>query len=382
MTETTDLLVAHIAHPTSSPSALAQALDQLSAEVRHFCDPSETLNQLPLSAEVVFLVERSALTGGGMMWLILLAEARRGPIVLIEDERDRDPGAALRAGVQSVVFAADFHSAIAVENLVVDAFDHFERRATNRTVRWDGVLPNRSSATRSRAGTVDPTELRAYLRDSMNEFRTPLTAVVEFASLLGDGLAGPLNEKQSDYTSYILEACAELLELHGDFRQSAGLRLGGNPERVESFGLIHAIEEALIGVRTTRVTFRIDANDEAVRVKCERNALVMVVARLAQRAAKCSTRDSEIVIRMRAVAGVKVEVAVIDNGPVPTEGDIRLLDEGTVRSGDLSKSVTQVFGIGIELARAVLLRQGTPLELSATADCRGQLAFSLPIVAA
>lgn len=382
MTRTTDLLVAHIAQPTSTPSILAQALNGLPGEVLHFSDPSESLKHLPLSSEVVFLVERSALAGGGMMWLIVLAEARRGPIVLVEEDHEQDSGAAMRAGVQSVVYATDFESSASVESLVHDAFDQFERRDRRQNVRWDGTLPRRSSTRRPDADAVDAPGLRSFVRDSLNEFRTPLTAVVEFASILADGVAGSLNSKQDEYTRYILEACTELLELHGDFREGAEQRLGAKPVQEETFGLAYAIEEALLGVRGTRVSFRIDANDEGLMIGGDREALVKVIARVAQRAAKCSTRESEVVVQVRAVAGVKVEIAVLDNGPAPTEGDIRLLKEGTVQNGDLSKSVTQVFGIGIELARTLLLRRGSQLELTRTGDRGGQLSFCLSLVAA
>lgn len=384
MTRTTHPLVAHIACQGPTPSPLATALAGLPGPVLRFEEASSCLNSVPSHGEVVFLVERSALPAGGLMWLILLAESRRGPVILVENGRDHDPGAALRAGVHCVVCAPDFTRTASVQSLVLDAFEQFERRAPRspwKHARRTGELPPPPGRTPSNgAGTgIDAIDVRAYLRDALNEFRTPLTAAVEFASILDDGIAGPLNAKQREYAGYIIEACHELLELYGDFRHSAGLRLGANDPDGQVFKIGYAVEEALAVLKTTRVTFRLDEPDKPVKVYGDRDALVTAISRIAQRAAKCSTRGSEVVVRLRNVANVRVEIAVLDHGPTPTENDTQLLCDGLVNRGELTKSVTQVFGVGMELARAVVLGHGSELELAARGERGARIAFSLPI---
>lgn len=381
MTRTTHPLVAHVAPAGLQDSDLSRALAGLPGPVLTFDDASRCLNEVPLHGELVFLIERAALPAGGMMWLILLAESHRGPVILIDDARERDPSPALRAGAQCVVYAEDFEQTASIQALVLEAFAHFERRAPRSPWKngHHGELAPVSSATSSNPFGVDSGELRAYLRDALNEFRTPLTAATEFAAILSDGIAGPLNAKQHEYSTYIIEACQELIELYDDFRRSAGMRLGGPRHQHEVFKLDYAVEEALATLRTTRVSFRLDEAEEAVSVCADRSALITTISRIAQRAAKCSPRGAEVTVRLRTVAGVRVEIAILDQGPPPTASDTRLLREGLLVQGDLTKSVTQVFGVGMELARAILMSHGAELELSPQGERGARIAFTLPI---
>ena len=356
-------VIAHLTPPGRETSPLHTALAALQEEVLRFQDPGSCLEGVPRHEPVVFLVERSALTRGGLMWLILLAEADRGPVVLF-DQDDGDRGPALRAGVQRVISESEIASPSQLESLLLDCFAEFERRTPPET---------------SPESLADEARVRRYVRDAVNEFRTPLTAIIEFASILADGIGGALNDKQQDYVRFVLEASDELEEHFDDFRTSLELQLDEPPMASNEFDLLYAVEEAVASVRTGRTTFRIDAPDRDCMVVGDRKSLVRAIARLAKRASKRSPKGSEVGVRLRPVAGAYVELALLDRGMDPAACDIELLDAGLVENGEHSKSVAQVFGLGVEVARAILEQHGVTLELTPREGGGSTAAFTLSL---
>ena len=154
MTRTTLPLVAHVAAPAgSTPSPLTEALSGLPGQVLSFTDASQCLAGVPPHGEMVFLVERSAMPPGALMWLILLAESRRGPVILVEDDAQGgstpDADSAMRAGVHCVVHAVDFARTASLQALVLDAFGEFERRAPAYAVEADQARRRSPAAPRT-----------------------------------------------------------------------------------------------------------------------------------------------------------------------------------------------------------------------------------------
>ena len=67
----------------------------------------------------------------------------------------------------------------------------------------------------------DALERAARLRDDFvhhvsYELRSPLTNIIGFTELLGDGTVGPLNPRQRDYADHIMRSSAALLAILND----------------------------------------------------------------------------------------------------------------------------------------------------------------------
>jgi signal transduction histidine kinase len=55
------------------------------------------------------------------------------------------------------------------------------------------------------------------------ELRSPLTNIIGFIQLLGEGAVGPLNPKQREYTGYVLKSSAALLAIINDILDLASI---------------------------------------------------------------------------------------------------------------------------------------------------------------
>ena len=64
---------------------------------------------------------------------------------------------------------------------------------------------------------IDAEKLRNdFVHHVSYELRSPLTNIIGFTQLLGDGSIGPLNVKQREYAGYILKSSAALLAIIND----------------------------------------------------------------------------------------------------------------------------------------------------------------------
>jgi signal transduction histidine kinase len=97
------------------------------------------------------------------------------------------------------------------------------------------------------------------------ELRTPLTNIIGFAQLLADGVVGPLNEKQLEYTGYVTKSSAALLAIINDILDLASIDAGALDLRTEEVDVAEAMKAAAEGIQDrlteSSIELRIVATD-------------------------------------------------------------------------------------------------------------------------
>lgn len=88
-----------------------------------------------------------------------------------------------------------------------------------------------------------------FLATVSHELRTPLTSVIGFSEMLIEGLAGPLNEEQSDYVKTILDRGEELLTLISHVLEMSQLEVGTLRLDLESQPLSRILARAVETLR-------------------------------------------------------------------------------------------------------------------------------------
>ncbi len=96
-------------------------------------------------------------------------------------------------------------------------------------------------------------ENTARLRDDFvhhvsYELRSPLTNIIGFAQLLGEGVAGPLNERQKDYAGHISRSSGSLLVIINDILDLASIDNGTVTLDLAPVDLKQTVEEAVQGL--------------------------------------------------------------------------------------------------------------------------------------
>jgi len=96
---------------------------------------------------------------------------------------------------------------------------------------------------------IDAEKLRNdFVHHVSYELRSPLTTIIGFIQLLGDGAIGPLNEKQREYIGYVMKSSAALLAIINDILDLASIDMDAmelSPEDVDIKQTILAAAEGV-----------------------------------------------------------------------------------------------------------------------------------------
>jgi len=113
----------------------------------------------------------------------------------------------------------------------------------------DGVNVERALTERNQALEAAERLRDDFVHHVSYELRSPLTNIIGFIQLLGDSSVGPLNEKQREYTNYVLKSSAALLAIINDILDLATIDRDAMELRAEDVDIAKTIREAAEGVQ-------------------------------------------------------------------------------------------------------------------------------------
>jgi signal transduction histidine kinase len=220
----------------------------------------------------------------------------------------------------------------------------------------------------------------AFLARMSHELRTPLNVVLGFADLLGEQVAGPLNDRQSAYTEDIRASARHLVDLVDDVFDLARADSGGVqivPTMVDVRGLL---EDALSLVRRQvtdkRLSVTLTVLADVPDIEVDRLKIRQVVVNLLSNAAKFTAAGGRISITARP-AGDGVAVIVRDTGVGIAYADRERIFEEYAQSGAPREGT----GLGLPLARRLVELHGGTLRLVTTSPLGSSFEFFLPALA-
>ena len=133
---------------------------------------------------------------------------------------------------------------------------------TTASVNVERALTERNQA------LIDTEKLRNdFVHHVSYELRSPLTNIIGFIQLLGDGSIGSLNPKQSEYVGYVMKSSAALLAIINDILDLATIDTGATELNLQSIDILATIKAAVEGVQDrlaeSSLTLQIVAPDDA-----------------------------------------------------------------------------------------------------------------------
>jgi len=194
------------------------------------------------------------------------------------------------------------------------------------------------------------TALDVYSDDIVHELRTPLTSVLEFASILEDGLAGELNEKQAEYLAYIHSSAGDLAQDIEALRQRSS-RVGVAPQE-----LLPLEADAWHAVLEQALPWEVEGQQLSGVVCGDVDELESCLRQLAIHARRASRGKP---VRCEHVSdGDEVILRLTYETRRPESHDQALLRQGWCEQAGRPRTLARVFGLSLDLARILALRMG------------------------
>lgn len=219
--------------------------------------------------------------------------------------------------------------------------------------------------------------------DVSHEFRTPLAVIKEFASIISDGLAGPVSDQQEQYLKIMSGAVVDLNHMVEDLLDSSKLRAGRlrverRPYSVEKiFGAARATLARKASSRSILIEEQVE--DGLPDVFADEEKVRRVISNLMTNAIKFSPEGSTIILSAtRSEVPGEVRIGVTDRGPGLSEEDIDSLF-GRFQQVSTARSVAaKGFGLGLSIAEELTWLNLGKISVESEKGNGATFSFTLP----
>jgi hypothetical protein len=223
-----------------------------------------------------------------------------------------------------------------------------------------------------------------FVDNVSHEFRTPLTVIMEYVSLLRDGLAGAVNEEQLGLLDITMDRADDLNNMINDMLDVSKLGAGilgcyRTSSRMET--IVEHIRPSLEKKAAIRgATVKVEIDSGLPGVYCDPEKIGRVLINLAVNAIKFSGQPGQVRIHVALDPLVsQVVVSVVDNGPGIDPQRLGELFKRFKQLGAESRGSTKGFGLGLNIARDLIHLNFGEVRVESQVGVGSTFAFTVPV---
>jgi signal transduction histidine kinase len=219
-----------------------------------------------------------------------------------------------------------------------------------------------------------------FLANMSHELRTPLNSIIGFAGVLGQGMAGPLNEEQAREVDMIRRSGDHLLALVNDILDLERIEEGAPEAVVSEFAIAGLLRDVVSTMRPlakdkgVRLTVACPAE---ARITSDRGKLEQVLLNLVGNAVKF-TDEGEVTLTC-TFEKERVLLAVRDTGlGIPSEELPRVMEDfhQVERLDGMKPEGT---GLGLAISRRLVALLGGSISIESTPGLGSTFTVQLPL---
>lgn len=222
-----------------------------------------------------------------------------------------------------------------------------------------------------------------FVENVSHEFRTPLTVIREFTSIIRDGLDGPVTARQSEHLNKVLHRTDDLALMVDDMldisKLGAGL-LGVWRKKCQAGDLIDNVAGLLKSrACSKRITLSVDAPRDLPAVFCDEEKARRVIMNLAVNAIKFASEGGNVEIWARKQGeGPDIEIGVTDDGPGISHENLQIVFERFRQVGQRLSASTKGFGLGLNIAKELVALNLGQINVASKLGGGSTFSFTLP----
>lgn len=236
-----------------------------------------------------------------------------------------------------------------------------------------------------------------FLATVSHELRTPLTSIIGFSEMLAKGIAGPLNEEQTEYAVTILERGEELLRLITHVLEMSKMEMGTmrlNLEAVWLGDIVHrAFSAASIPAERASVHLVDELEQGIPRVVVDADKIQQVLVNLVSNAIKFNRPNGHVSVRAELApmrrpfeedffgeeTADALRVSVSDTGIGIPEDQLGRIFDAFYQVDSSSTRQHGGAGLGLSIVRKLIEAHGGEVWVESILGAGTTFHFTLPI---
>jgi signal transduction histidine kinase len=216
---------------------------------------------------------------------------------------------------------------------------------------------------------------RRAASDLAHDLATPATVLESQLQAMVDGVV-PADAAQIERARAAAAGLSGVIAQLGELTQAEAAPLQRSPERVEIADLAREIVASLDGLLRDRgVTAVVEAGTGDANAHVDRGQLTRALRNLVTNAIQHSPPDGSV--RISIGGGSSAEIRITDEGPGIADEDLPYVFERFYRA-DRSRGRTPGSGIGLTVARELIVANGGSVDVEATAPTGTTFRVTLP----
>ncbi len=223
-----------------------------------------------------------------------------------------------------------------------------------------------------------------FLANMSHELRTPLNSIIGFTEFLIDEKPGPLQPKQQEYLSDVLNSARHLLQLINDVLDLAKVEAGKMELHPETFPVRKAIEEVTAVIKgianKKHIAVSIEVSDGLDAVKLDQHKFRQLLYNLLSNAVKFTDEGGKVDIHARRLDLHRFEVQVHDTGIGIKAEDIKRLFTGFEQLDSGPARRFEGTGLGLALTKKIIEFQGGRIGVESESGKGSTFIVVLPVM--
>ncbi|MFT5138877.1 MAG: two-component system sensor histidine kinase/response regulator [Lysobacterales bacterium] len=227
-------------------------------------------------------------------------------------------------------------------------------------------------------------EIQYFYHTLSHELKTPLTAALEFTSIVIDGLAGDLNEDQSKYLNIAHESCSHLAIYVNDLLDMTRLDTGKMSLNRQPVALGPLILRVQTIMQTEAAKKKIHLNDELEsgleKMVVDKSRIMQILINLYNNALKFTPEGGSILVKLYQDPQRPewVEISLTDTGCGINQDQIEYLFRRYYQVDSTSPTQSEGFGLGLYLCHELMKLHGGKIHVESEPGKGSTFILSLP----
>ncbi|HVT88552.1 MAG TPA: ATP-binding protein [Tepidisphaeraceae bacterium] len=353
-------------------------------DIATYTDPVEALVKLPGQGICVIIIDFTMPDGTALDWIPKLVQAGIGPVLVVTNRSEASIAAeAFRAGASDYVAKSDImDDEKLLGQAIRGAVHRFRLEASNLVLTRQLKLLNAELEIKNKRLKELTDTAHQFVDDVAHDLRTPLTVIHQYASIVVDGISGPVNDAQRGHLELITDAAHELAEMVDDFLDSSKLRAGALFMDRKSHTVRELFEsvEPMLAARADAKQIKIDCaiDDPIPPFFGDLSKICRIVLNLGINAIKVTPPGTPLHLWAKSTESGDVQIGVTDEGPGLSAESLNLIFQRFKQLESAQTPGAKGFGLGLSIVKQLTQINLGRVEVKSAPDNGSTFAVTFP----